>query len=174
MTVRGTVGGCSASYSSTTKLMGLDCLPRSTRREHQQLPDGMVHQEDAPCPFQADGFPVGMLGTCCSLRGKVAAYELDALGEVVTANLLYESVSSDGARRVADEIDAAITRLESRYRHADEKPNGFEWGGILNLENGSVQPRTSPTFDEALAEIRLAARWYRKVADLGFGVYSWY
>jgi hypothetical protein len=30
------------------------------------------------------------------------------------------------------------------------------------------------TFEEALAWIREAARWYEKVGHLGFGVHAWY
>jgi hypothetical protein len=47
----------------------------------ERIPKGLTHREEDPCPFKDDDFPIGMLGRCCWLRGKVAADELKALGE---------------------------------------------------------------------------------------------
>ncbi len=155
--------------------MGLDCIPLrfaltaagiSNEADEQS---GLTHLPDEPCPFANDNFPIGMLGTCCSLRGKAAAYELAALGETELSNRMYSTMTIEEAGAFADELRGAADRLEQTY--ADKpKPEGASWN---NFADGKVTPVRTP-FDEALATIREAARWYEKVATLGFGVHAWY
>lgn len=155
--------------------MGLDCLPRGILRFRgaqslgEEATEGVTHYPDEPCPFENDNFPIGMLGTCCSLRGKAAAYELEALGETELSNRMYSDMTVEEAGAFAIELRAATDRLEQTYA-GKPKPEGASWN---HFDGKNVTPVRSP-FDGALATIREAARWYEKVATLGFGVHAWY
>lgn len=147
----------------TTTSMGLDNLPVpctcGKRHSKRQVRDGRTHDSDAPCPFAADDFPTGAFATCCSLRGKAAAYELDALSEVDLSNRMYDTMTAEEARAFAQELRQAANRLEQKHANDNPKPKGA-WD--------------NETFEQALAWIRQAADWYEKVAKLGFGVNAWY
>lgn len=134
----------------------------------------MTHLIDEPCPFAADDNPIGMLGTCCSLRGKVAAHELDALGETDLCKRMYQDMSFAEAITFSAEMFAAADRLEREYAAKPEKPKGAGWNGTYDSEKKDWVWNTHSTFEEALAAIRQAARWYDKVGRLGFGVNAWY
>jgi hypothetical protein len=115
-----------------------------------------------------------MLGTCCSLRGKVAAHELDALGEVDLAGAMYSDMTCERAREFAQELRAAADALEQRYATTADKPHGAGWNGTWNAERKEWDWQTYSTFEEALARIREAARWYEEIGSLGYGVDAWY
>lgn len=157
--------------------MGLDNYPvpcecgKHTRRSG--IPDGLTHREKEPCPFKDENFPIGMLGSCCWLRGKVAAYELDALHERQLCERMFQNMTAEEAFSFALELDAAADRLERQHAGDAEKPRGAPWNGRLNERNEWVW-ETFSTFETALASIREAARWYRKIGLLGFGVHAWY
>ena len=158
--------------------MGLDCLPITSpcwRPDAQrELPEAMTHLPEEPCPFAADDNPIGMLGTCCSLRGKVAAYELDALGEAELCERMYKDMSAEEAIAFAAELFAAADRLEREHAGTPDKPKGAGWDGTYDSERKDWVWQTYSTFEAALASIRQAARWYDKVGRLGFGVHAWY
>ncbi|MBN2561766.1 MAG: hypothetical protein JXQ75_12630 [Phycisphaerae bacterium] len=162
-----------------TMTMGLDNYPkRCDCPKHSypsNVPDfGATHGPDEPCPFEKDNFPIGMVGTCCSLRGKAAAHELEALGENRLSERMYEDMSAEEAEEFAEELRGAGDRLERENAGKADKPKGAGWNGIWNNRKKEWEYQTYSTFEEALATIREAARWYEKVAKLGYGVHAWY
>lgn len=163
-------------HSLTFHAMGLDCIPKHDRRTKTKtiVPNGFTHPENEPCPFDADNAPRGVLGTCCSLRGKVAAHELEALGEDNLAERMYKDMTATEAVTFAQELDAAVHRLEETYAPAATKPKGAGWNGTRDPETGEINWGMHSSFEEAIAAIRTAARWYEKVGRLGFGVRAWY
>jgi hypothetical protein len=162
-----------------TTTMGLDNYPKrcdcSKHSYPSNVPDrGATHGPKEPCPFENEKFPVGMLGTCCALRGKVAAYELEALGEPSLAYRMYEDMSCAEVEAFAEELRETAYRLERRHAGRSAKPNGAGWNGTWNTRKKKVAYYEFSTFEEAIATIREAARWYEKVASLGYGVHAWY
>lgn len=156
--------------------MGLDLLPKRLTHHDMKgvLPRGMTHPSGTPCPFFPDDFPTGMMGTCCSLRGKVAAENLEALGEKALYDLMHVDLHEEQCLAAAKELRRAADRLEQRYQHQADKPKGMSQGGMINAETGEITPWPRPSFEEAIASIREAADWYEKVGRLGFGAHAWY
>jgi hypothetical protein len=115
-----------------------------------------------------------MMGTCCSLRGKAAAHELEALGESHLAAAMFSDMVCTQAEDFARDLREAADRLEREYEGQSNKPKGAGWNGIWNKQKKGWEYLTYSTFEEALARIREAARWYEKVAGLGYGVHAWY
>jgi len=138
------------------------------------LPRGMTHPSRTPCPFAPDDYPIGMLGTCCSLRGKVAADNLEAFGEKALRDLMYVDLPEEQCFALAKELRRAADRLEQRYEHQTDKPEGMSKGGMIDAKTGKITPWPRPSFEEAVASIREAADWYEKVSRLGFGAHAWY
>lgn len=147
---------------------------RTTDHGTKEDESGQTHSRGTPCPFEADNFPIGMLGTCCSLRGKIAAYELDALGEDNLCERMYQDMTAAEALAFASELGAAATRLEVQHRDPGVAPRGAGFNGIWDEATKAWVWQGYSTFDDAIATIREGARWYEKVARLGFGVHAWY
>lgn len=158
--------------------MGLDCFPIPCPcGKHGTNPDierGLTHLPDAPCPFIGDELPKGFFGTCCWLRGKVAARELDALGLTDLANELYADMTAEEAIPFAQKLRNAADELERQHASDDPKPKGAGWNGTWNEKKKQTVWRKYSTFEEAIARVRDAAVWYEKVGRLGFGVHAWY
>jgi hypothetical protein len=162
-----------------TNHMGLDNFPKQCGcPKHPYDPnlpeDGATHKPGEPCPFQNDNFPTGMLGTCCSLRGKVATHELEALGEISLAEGMYGEMTAEEAENFAHKLRDAADRLEAKHAGKSDKPKGAGWNGEWNAEKKKWEYHDHSTFEDAISAIREAARWYEKVAQLGFGVHAWY
>jgi hypothetical protein len=162
-----------------TNHMGLDNFPKQCGcPKHPYDPnlpeDGATHKPGEPCPFQNDNFPTGMLGTCCSLRGKVATHELEALGEISLAEGMYGEMTAEEAENFAHKLRDAADRLEAKHAGKSDKPKGAGWNGEWNAEKKKWEYHDHSTFEEAISAIREAACWYEKVAQLGFGVHAWY
>jgi hypothetical protein len=158
--------------------MGLDLIPKRcgcTKHPHDENhPDkGTTHKPDESCPFEQYLFPKGMLGTCCSLRGKVAARELAALGESKVSERMFEDMSAEEAIEFADELRAAADRREESALN-NKKPSGAGWNGVWNEKAERWDWQDYSTFEQALDSIREAAAWYEKVGSLGYGVWAWY
>jgi hypothetical protein len=154
--------------------MGLDLFPRRKTDPDTTKTTRTTHHGDDVCPFSANGFPLASTGNCCSLRGKVAAENLHALGEYGALALLHEDGDADHALRVADRLRDTANHLEQKYAGLSQKPSGGYYGGRINGDTGEFTPWPQPSFEEAIASIRQAADWYEKVARLGFGVHAWY
>jgi hypothetical protein len=158
--------------------MGLDNIPEhcpcGAHRQNDDVPYGLTHLEAEPCPFQTDKVPVGIVGTCCSLRGKAAAYQLEALGETTLANRMYEDMTAEEALDFAQDLAIAATRLEEEHRDEHPKPKGAGWNGTWDPKTKTWGWEDYSTFEEAIATVREAARWYEKVSSLGYGVHAWY
>ncbi|MDB4928285.1 MAG: hypothetical protein JWM10_769 [Myxococcaceae bacterium] len=155
--------------------MGLDLFPRrTTDDETKEEHPGLTHSPDAPCPFKDDDFPIGMLGTCCSLRGKVAAYELDALGEDDLCERMHHDMTTAEALVFAAELRDAATRLEGKHHDPATVPRGAGFNGVWDSTAKDVVFQEHSTFEEALAAICVAADWYEMVGRLGFGTHAWY
>jgi len=134
----------------------------------------MTHFDDEPCPLAADDNPIGMPGACCSLRGTIAARELDALGEGDLAARMYDDMPSDEAAKFAKDLHEAADTLERKYAGKARKPHGAGWNGTYDSKKKRYVWQTYTSFDDAIASIRQAARWYEKVGSRGFGVHAWY
>lgn len=134
----------------------------------------MTHAKGTPCPFAPDNFPIGPLGTCCSLRGKAAADNLDAFDEKALHRLMHVDLHDEQALALAKELRKAADRLEQRYAGQTDKPKGYSAGGTIDAATGKITPWPRPSFEEAIASIREAADWYEKVGRLGFGVHAWF
>jgi hypothetical protein len=159
--------------------MGLDNYPKqcgcSKHPNDPNVPEvGATHKPDEPCPFKDDNFPIGMVGTCCSLRGKAAARELEALGETRLSALMFKDMSAEKAAEFAKELWLAADRLQMQRACDYPRPRGAGWNGLWNAKAKRVEYQDFSTFAEALSAIREAARWYEKIAGLGFGVHAWY
>lgn len=178
---------CSAAKSgplghfirSQSTNMGLDCLPMrcpcGNHKTDRWIPRGLTHLKDEPCPFKDDDFPIGAFATCCSLRGKAAARELAALGEVPLSDRMHEDMTAEEAPAFAAELHEAAARLEATHANDAVKPKGAAWGEVVGWDDKGQPICTSFTpFEEAVATIREAARWYEKVSTLGFGVDAWF
>ena len=160
--------------------MGLDCYPKRcpcpkhARSQRDDIPDGFTHRKDKPCPFDGDALPKGIFGSCCWLRGKEAARELEALGESSIADRLYEDMTAEEARDFATELHATADRLTEQHAKEDTKPRGAGWNGVYDLTTKETAWENYSTFEEAIAAVRTAASWYAKVSERGFGVHAWY
>jgi len=160
--------------------MGLDLLPRLCLcPEHSPrargVESGCTHLENEPCPFANDDFPIGMFASCCSYRGKALAYELRALQQNELAEKTYEDMDAEDAEEFALELREAANRLEAEHKDKLSSPIGATWSNVqISQENGLQTVDVTSTFEEAIAEIRRGARWYEKVASLGFGVHAWF
>ena len=143
-----------------TTTMGLDNLPiRCGCPEHRHRPKlfgGITHDPNEPCPFDDYGIPVGAFGSCCALRGQATASELQSLGENLLAQGLYKDMSCAEALLFARELRMAAERIEREYAGDTTLEYEEQWD-----------------FEAALATIRTTARWYERVANLGFGVFAW-
>lgn len=159
----------------TDTSMGLDNYPYQCPDEShghtKEIPDGFIHPKGQPCPLQ--NFSKGIFGNCCWLRGKIAANELDALGEVELGERMYSDMTCEEATTFAGELRAAADRLQTQHRDASEKPKGAGWGGTWNPEKQTWTWETYSTFDEALASVREAAEWFERVGTSGFGAVAW-
>ncbi len=155
--------------------MGLDLYPkRILALDTNDENVWRTHAADVPCPFKDDNFPIGMLGTCCALRGKIAAYELDALAEHDLRDRMHEDMTAAESLAFASELRQAAARLAARHRDRNTPPRGAGYDGVWDASANAWVFQSHSTFAEALAAIRQAADWYEKVARLGFGVHAWY
>jgi hypothetical protein len=158
--------------------MGLDNYPVPCEcGEHTQaraVPKGFTHRAKEPCPFKEDDFPIGPLGTCCWLRGKAAARELVALSERALSDRMHINMTAEQALDFAKELADAADRLERLHAGRPDEPKGAGWNGTWEPDRKEWVWEMYSTFEEALASIREAARWYEKVGRLGFGVNAWY
>jgi hypothetical protein len=140
--------------------MELDNLPiRCGCSEHRHRPKlfgGTTHNPNEPCPFDDYGVPVGAFGSCCTLRGQAAVSELQSFGEDPLAQGLYKDMSCAEAVLFARELRTAADRIERKHA-------GDTW----------LEYEEQWEFEATLATIRTTARWYEKVANLGFGVFAW-
>jgi hypothetical protein len=155
-----TVKRLGPSIRNQTTTMGLDNLPIGCgcpRHPHQpNLVGGITHNPGELCPFENDGIPTGAFGSCCALRGQEAVRELQSFGENLLAQGMYKDMSCVKAMAFARELRMAADRIEQE--HAGDTTLEYEeqWD-----------------FEATLATIRTTARWYEKVANLGFGVLAW-
>ena len=115
-----------------------------------------------------------MVGTCCSLRGKIAAYELLALGEIDLCGRMYQDMTVETTLAFAEGLVRAADRLEAIQRDPDHPLPGAGANGNGDVTTKEVIWQSDSTFDESLASIREAARWYAKVGTMGYGVHVWY
>lgn len=133
-----------------------------------------IHEPDEPCPFRADSFLLGGSGNCCSLRGKNAARELEAMGDVHLCERMYYDMTAAEAITFATELRETADDLEEEHRGADPLPRGA--GRMRGWKESTLahEWQSYSTFAESLASIRHAADWYEKVGRLGFGVRASY
>ena len=115
-----------------------------------------------------------MHATCCSLRGKIAAAELETFGENGVSARMFEHMTAEAALAFAQTIRRATDRIEAQRANDNPKPRGAGQVLRLNAETGESSYDRYSTFEEALASIRQAADWYGFVASLGYGVYAWF
>lgn len=155
--------------------MGLDNIPVHPHgRAKKGKAKPFTHKPDTPCPFRDIDQPLGIFGTCCWLRGKVAARELEALGRTALADRMFEDMTPEEARAFGAELKAEADALEKEHTDPDRRPKGAGWNGVWDKTAKTWVWEDYSTFEEALAAIRTAAAWYEMVARLNLGVHAWY
>jgi len=162
-----------------TTTMGLYNLPKQCGcPKHPYDPnlpeDGTAHDLREPCPFEKDNFPRGRMPTCCSLRGEVASSELCALRLELLALAMHVDMTAEKAAIFSRELSSAADEIEREYAGKADKLHGAGQRIAWNAKTRTGEYQTYSTFEEALNAIREAARWYEKIAGLGFGVHAWF
>jgi hypothetical protein len=154
------------SYSSPKNHMGLDIFPICSA---PNIPGGFSHPEGEPCPFRKDGITGG---NCCWLDGRVTTAELEALGESALAERMHDNMTPHEAIDFAVRLNNAANALERRHRYSNPKPTGAGWSEAWDSTDRKCKKYS--TFDEAIASIREAARWYKEIGSRGCSVHTWY
>ncbi len=131
------------------------------------LPEGMTHAADAPCPFAPDSLPRGP--RCCSFDGDALRNALRAFGEDDCAEILslgFE-LSVNRTRMFGLLLRELVPPIEYQYEGQPRWNRGRRVAWV-NLRTGRRAPWPSDTV-EKLATMRMAADWFEKVACLDFG-----
>ena len=155
-----------------TTTMGLDRIPTDLddqREPTPNIPEGQTHRLDEPCPFDDDHLPERLRATCCTIRARLVAIELMALGEERLGRRMLESMSGQEALAFAKELQRAADGLEGKYRGKRRKPTGASVVELDESKKAWVLSRPS-SFTEAIAVIRGAARWYERIVANGGSV----
>jgi hypothetical protein len=155
--------------------MGLDLMPRKLGASHD-VPAGMTHQKDQPCPFKDDEHPVGMLATCCSYRGNGVALYLVAMGLGPLALDLFRDHTPEEAIEFAKNIRAAAKGYEHMLVSAAKRKGHTQTDEELIREATMKVPDVTwePSLAEALNAFRSVAAWHERVGSMGFGVHAWF
>jgi hypothetical protein len=132
-------------------------------------PDDHATHNHEPCTLDPGRFPEGILRALCSIHGLLAVYELSALGLEGLMLRMSEDMTAEEAKTISQDLRSAADQLELEYEGKADKPEGAGWGDC----GPECEHRHHATFEEALATIREAARWYEKVGGLGYGVDAW-
>ena len=151
--------------------MGLDCIPEHPNR---RILFGHTHHESKPCPFQQGEFPSCISPGCCWLRGKIAAANLMAFGETKLADRMFNHMNAKQALYFSKRLTRAADVLERRHRKTSRKPRGCSWGGTWDRRKKRWVNKQYSTFEEGIATIREASRWYERVGKNGCRIYAWY
>lgn len=147
---------------------------RSNSTKADNLPFGMAHPNDTPCPFANDELPYEYLNTCCSFSMRDATETLAAMGKVGLEDLLHKALLVEDLPTIVDELRRTADWFESRYVEPADAGDHVQQGGVTNLVTGDPISWSRSRFEEALASLRKAADWYEKVGALGFDVEVWY
>lgn len=139
-----------------------------------ELPFGMTHPNDTPCPFANDNLPVGYINTCCSFNTEAASKHLVTLGNVTLAELLHMELVTEKLPYVAKELRRTADAFDERYVQPMDTYDDPVLGGITDTVKERFNSCLRPAFEAALASIRQAADWYEKIGRLGFDVGVWY
>jgi hypothetical protein len=87
---------------------------------------------------------------------------------------MYHDMSAEQAAEFSEDLRDAADRLERAHARKPNRPHGAGWNGVWDASRQTIKYETASTFEGALATIRRGARWYGKVASLGYGVHAWY
>lgn len=134
----------------------------------------MTHEKSEPCPFQKDGNPIGMLASCCSYRGNMAALYLFAMGLGKLALDLYTDKTPQEAVAFADDLRQAIDGIMETMSQAATRSNTTVQDLLASTtiqvpDVGWIFPVTKAY--EAIEDI---ADWYEKIGQMDFGVRAWF
>jgi len=153
--------------------MGLDLLPRSTGPNASELAPGMTHRKSEPCPYEADGNPIGVYGTCCSFRGNAVALFLFAMGMGPLAVRLFSDMLPEEALEFADVLHAAAAMHRKKLGDTAEQ-HGLSADSFLREAKARI-PDVDWEFsiEKALQSFELAAAWYEKTGRMHCGVRAW-
>jgi hypothetical protein len=134
----------------------------------------MTHQKSEPCPFQEDGNPIGMLASCCSYRGNMAALYLFAMGHGALALELYADKTSREALVLADDLRTAVKGLKETMSQAAKRSStpveDFLASATIQVPDVGWSFRVEQAY-EAIEDI---ANYYQMVGMMGFGVHAWF
>lgn len=112
------------------------------------------------------------MGTCCALKWDEVEHDLNALGEGDFVHRMYRDMAAEEARVFADELCTAAARLEQQHSNNISKSQGAGYNGHYDKKKRATLWTNYTAFEQALASVREAARWYEKVAKLGYGVHA--
>ena len=154
--------------------MGLDCIPKpypcKIAGKAKLTKEGKIDCDRTTwCPFRQRNFSHGVLATYCWYRGKIIARELEAIGEAELAERCYQEMSQEEALQFADELEKVKEGIERR-----QKVKGAGWNGHWDSQKKRYKWETYSDKQAVLEAIEEAIEWYRKVAELGCGVDTWY
>lgn len=155
------------------RMRQLYCVPvpcRCGRHGRYRSEPGIIHLSSEACPFAALSQNPAFLGSCCTLFADSARKNLIAAYEFGLANDMEDDLSSEHAFMLGLRILAWAEEAEGRLSDlgAGERPRG-RVTAVTSDEEG-LRAVAHAKFEEAIASVRVAARWYEHVARRGYGV----
>lgn len=128
------------------------------------------HQLDAPCPYAAEGFYPGRMGTCCSIWADKTVALLQQRGEVKLVERLYQAMSCSEAAAFAAQLFALAGQLVQEYLAT--RTTDPDKRIMVDTMNGLIAYALPEDFylEQVLSSIVMPARWYELTAEQHLGV----
>lgn len=135
-----------------------------------QVPRYNGHRLGRRCPYAAEGFDPGRMGSCCSIWADTTAALLQEHGEVQAVERLYQSMTCAAAAAFSVQLSAIAERLVEEY--LSTRTTEPDKRIILDKANGFIMyPLPEDLYlERILSSIVMVARWYELTAALHFGV----
>lgn len=132
----------------------------------------MTHPSGRRCPLASDPLIEGYVTSCCTFPGYMAVRELRAHGmRALAARMLHgEELSAADAVAFSRELEDATRKLVAKHADLATQPQGARWEPAWSPELKEWDCDFRPDFEESVAVLRAAARWYAYVGRRGFGV----
>jgi len=160
--------------------MGLDNIPNpypctgkeTTIRTIDDKLDCNSMIEKKVCPFYDSNHAVGILGTNCWYRGKVIAYELEALGHEDLSDEFYQDKENHELPELKSELESILKNLESLSEEEKKNLKGFGWNG--HFENGKMVWETYSKYEDITNEFKDVINWLKILIENECGFRAWY
>ena len=132
--------------------------------------DSMI--EKKICHFYNSKHSVGIFGTNCWYRGKVIAYELEALGHENLGDEFYQDKDSDELPELKSELESILKNLDSKSEEEKKNLKGAGWNG--HFENGKMVWETYSNYENITNEIKDVINWLEILIKNECGFRAWY